>query len=142
MRFWLDTEFNSYKGELISMALVGEDGREWYEVLHCEKPDPWVAQHVIPVLQKRAITTIEMAASLSMFLARYKEVKIIVDWPDDIAYFCRAIITGPGTRIDTPELTFEIKRYLGATSELSLIPHNALYDARALKNADLHEIFR
>jgi len=26
---WIDTEFNEYRGALISLALVAEDGREW-----------------------------------------------------------------------------------------------------------------
>ena len=32
MKLWIDTEFNEYRGALISMALVAEDGREWYGV--------------------------------------------------------------------------------------------------------------
>ena len=36
MKLWIDTEFNEYKGALISLALVAEDGREWYGVRFCD----------------------------------------------------------------------------------------------------------
>lgn len=29
MKFYLDTEFNGFGGELISLALVSEQGHEW-----------------------------------------------------------------------------------------------------------------
>ena len=29
MKLWIDTEFNEYRGALISLALVAEDGRDW-----------------------------------------------------------------------------------------------------------------
>jgi hypothetical protein len=42
MQLWIDTEFNEYRGALISMALVAEDGREWYGVRFCDDPGWWV----------------------------------------------------------------------------------------------------
>ena len=53
MRLWIDTEYNGFRGALISMALVDEEGREWYEVLKCRSPSPWVAKHVMPKLHKQ-----------------------------------------------------------------------------------------
>ena len=50
MKFWIDTEFNEYLGDLISMALVSEDGHEWYEALPCANPGSWVAEHVMPII--------------------------------------------------------------------------------------------
>ena len=136
MRLWIDTEFNEYKGELISMALVGEDGREWYEVLHMiEPPGPWVTQHVMPILGKKPMLRQFVQESLRNWLAAYPRVHIVADWPEDIQHFCDLLITGPGERIDTPFLTLEIRRDIG--SDLSVIPHNALEDARALRRAEL-----
>lgn len=137
MRIWLDTEFNDYRGDLISMALVAEDGREWYEVLPCLYPSPWVAEHVMPVLGKTPVETGAMALSLSEFLRGYDSVHVIADWPADVAHFCNVLVVGPGRRIDTPPLTFEVIRDLPDTSDISAIPHNALEDARALRLADL-----
>lgn len=134
MRVWIDTEFNEYKGALISMALVAEDGREWYEVTHCKNPGDWVAEHVIPILGKTPISLRGMQVGLVKFLAQFDSVHLIADWPEDIQHFCETLITGPGTRLDTPPLTMEIRRDLDA---ISLLPHNALADARAIMRKHL-----
>lgn len=135
MRFWIDTEFNSYKGALISMALVGSDGAEWYEVVLCDEPiDPWVQEHVIPVLNKFSISYRRMQESLCEFLEGYDTVHIVADWPEDIQHFCEALIIGPGERFNTPPLTMEIRRDLDSASA---IPHNALADAHAIRGRHL-----
>jgi len=129
MRIWIDTEFNSFEGELISLALVADDGREWYESLGCADPHPWVAENVMPVIGKPAMPRRLAQLSLSLWLEAYPSVHIVADWPEDIAHFCQFLITGPGTRIDTPPLTMEVRRDLDAVSK---VPHNALEDARAM----------
>jgi hypothetical protein len=128
MRIWIDTEFNEFKGDLISMALVAEDGREWYEVTYCENPGPWVAQHVMPILNQTPVMKIAMQNSLALFLSRFPSIHLVADWPEDLAHFCNLLITGPGFRLDTPPLTMEVRRDL---ESLSALPHNALEDARA-----------
>lgn len=134
MRLFLDCEFNEYRGELISMALVSEDGREWYEVVPCEKPGDWVAQNVMPILGKSALSCMSaLTASLCRFLSQFDSVHIVADWPEDIAHFCTVLITGPGTRIDTPPLTMEVLRIDAASEQ----PHNALADARGIRDAVL-----
>lgn len=136
MRLWLDTEFNEFRGALISMALVADDGREWYEALPCDAPGSWVAQNVMPIIGKRPLSDgIEMAHSLQAFLAQFDSLHIVADWPEDVSHFCNALIVGPGLRIDTPPLTFEVRRDLPNTADISAIPHNALEDARALARA-------
>jgi hypothetical protein len=52
MRYFLDTEFNGFGGDLISLALVPEYGdREYYAVLPLpEELHPWVARNVVPYL--------------------------------------------------------------------------------------------
>ena len=135
MRIWIDTEFNEHEGrhQLISMALVAEDGREWYEVRPCAQPGAWVAQNVIPKLNKAPIGAEAFALSLHHFLASYRAIHVIGDWPSDIALFCDALIVGPGTRIDTPALTLEVIRLDGVSAD----PHNALADARGIRDAHL-----
>lgn len=134
MRVWIDTEFNDFKGMLISMALVAEDGREFYEVRHCKNPVDWVAEHVIPILGKAPISLREMQVELVKFLAQFDSVHLVADWPEDIQHFCETLITDPGTRLDTPPLMMEIRRDLDAVSAL---PHNALEDARAIMRKHL-----
>lgn len=129
MKLFLDCEFNEFRGALISMALVDENGREWYEVVPCENPGPWVAEHVIPILGRGPVSLPFMQASLSAWLSVYESIHIVADWPEDIAHFCTALITAPGMRIDTPPLTMEVLR-IDATSEM---PHNALADARGIR---------
>lgn len=129
MNIYLDCEFNEFKGALISMALVDENGREWYEVVPCENPGPWVAEHVMPILGRGPVSIPLMQASLSAWLSMYDCVHIIADWPEDIAHFCQALITGPGMRLNTPPLTMEVLR-IDSASEL---PHNALADARGIR---------
>lgn len=138
MRLWIDCEFNEYKGQLISMALVDEMGRPFYEAVPCENPGPWVAKHVMPIINKAPLPDMAaLAHELAAFLSIYSSVHIIADWPEDISHFCNALIIGPGRRVDTPPLTFEIDRNLPDTSVYSRIPHNALEDALALYRSQM-----
>lgn len=123
----IDCEFNEFGGNLISMALVDiERDKHFYEVLPCERPTAWISENVIPVLDKDPISKESFVYRLYHFLIRYTSVHIIADYPDDISYFCRAIITGPGECIPTPKMSFEIRRDIDAKSNA---PHNALADA-------------
>ena len=131
MNLFLDCEFNEFKGALISMALVSEDGREWYEVVPCDNPGPWVALNVMPILGKQPVSVGEMQRSLHAWLAQFDAVHVVADWPEDIAHFCQALITGPGYRLDTPPLTMEVVRI----DAESAIPHNALADAQGIRCA-------
>ena len=129
MKLFLDCEFNGFKGELISMALVAPDGQEFYEVLPCENPGAWVAEHVMPILNKPAVSIEAFQASLQRFLMKFDAVHIVADWPEDIQHFCNSLITGPGSRLNTPPLTMEVVR-IDAPSDQ---PHNALADARGIE---------
>lgn len=139
VRLWIDTEFNEFRGELISIAIVDEQGREFYEVLPPPLVGygPWVAQHVVPFLNKPAIIIAELQAKLHAFLAPYKCAHLIADWPEDIEHFLRALIVAPGQRIGPDRWTMEVRRDLPNTADTSLIPHNALEDARALRLSHL-----
>lgn len=153
MRIWIDTEFNGFEGELISIALVDEAGRFFYRYMPCRAPSEWVARNVLPVLGKYRLVPAatepalmhpsnfwslhRVQFALQQWLNGYDQVHIVADWPEDIAHFCRALITGPGRRLETPPLTMEVRRDLDA---VSLVPHNALEDARAMREVHLaHE---
>ena len=128
---YIDTEFNGFGGQLISLALVSETGEEFYEVLECgEVPHPWVAQHVVPFLEKDAVNFNVLQSKLQQFLWRFPSLRIVADWPDDIKYFCQALIVSPGVAISHPPIEFVLDRTL--SSEFSAVPHNALHDARAI----------
>ncbi|MDM0086778.1 MULTISPECIES: hypothetical protein [unclassified Variovorax] len=134
-RLWIDTEFNGMGGELISIALVDEQGLTFYESLGCDNPVPWVAVNVMPIIGKPARPRATVQEKLSAWLARYPAIHIVADWPDDISHFCQLLITGPGVRLETPPLTLEIRRDLDGESKC---PHNALADAIAIRAAHIH----
>ena len=147
MRFFIDTEFNGFNGELLSIALVGEDGNVFYAVLEYHESDltEWVKEHVYPYLHigpdphhhgivHKCQDKLTVQQQLSTFLSQYPDgVEIIADWPEDITHLCQLMIVGPGYMIDTPMImSFVVDRSLETES---LVPHNAYYDALANRNA-------
>lgn len=129
---YLDCEFDGFFGPLLSMALVGE-GVEWYEVIeHQPVQCGWVNQHVVPHLGKKPISKIEFQSSLQRFLMQFDECRIVADWPDDIRLFCDVLITSPGMAINTPPISFVLDRSI---KYQSTVPHNALWDARAIMDS-------
>ncbi|MCS3692056.1 hypothetical protein ABIF07_001028 [Bradyrhizobium elkanii] len=140
-RYFLDTEFNEFGGDLISLALVCEDGqRELYVSTPCERPGAWVKENVIPILKCPGADPIEVEPdqighAIAMFLHDDKMPTIISDWPDDIRYFCQAVITGPGEMVNIPRLQFQMLRMDAYPTDLpGAVQHNALWDARALRH--------
>jgi len=131
MNLFIDCEWNSFGGELISMALVSETGYSFYEVTDYSNLNlaPWIVDHVIPILNKEPVSREVFTEKLHAFLAQFDHVHIIADWPEDLMWFCKVLITGPGTRIATPTLTMQIIR----VDSLSELPHNALEDAKGLR---------
>jgi hypothetical protein len=128
--FFIDTEFNEFRGELISLALFSITGHHFYEVLECKNPGPWVKENVIPVLNKDPIPYQEFQKKLQSFINRWDDIHIIADWPEDLQHFNSVLINGPGTTIQTPvRITMEFNRLLTCESKL---PHNALADAVAI----------
>lgn len=148
MRYFLDTEFNGFGGELLSLALVPEDGdQEFYASLPLPaQVHPWVEQRVLPYLRHvppgldHQLTRQQAAQHIAAYLAGDADPVIIADWPDDIAYFCALLVTGPGEMVEVGGLRFELINASGFSSAVnSQVPHNALHDARALKNFYLEQ---
>lgn len=137
--FFIDTEFNEFGGELISLAIVPLHGdQHFYEVLSCDAPGPWVAQHVMPILNKPAISKALFQNRLAAYLFAIRqraggEVTIVADWPDDIRHLCESLIVGPGKMLGIGSgFTFALRTDLG--TQQSALPHNALADAHALRD--------
>tara|TARA_R110000868_G_scaffold131449_3_gene341544 strand:- start:559 stop:987 length:429 start_codon:yes stop_codon:yes gene_type:complete len=135
VRIFIDCEWNDYKGELISMALVSEFGQEWYGIRRYQQlaVTPWVAANVIPKLNGIGQPDELLRLSLRQYLNHFQGVEIVADWPEDIAHFCDFLITGPGKRIGPEVMNFTVIGGVPGAEEISLMPHNALEDARALK---------
>jgi hypothetical protein len=144
VRYFLDTEFNGSGGALISLALAPESGdQEFYAILKCPDPIvPWVERHVIPYLDMVPVglghpplERLHAAQALSSYLAGDTAPEIVADWPEDIAQFCMLLLTTSGDMVELAPTTFTLLRLPGfSTAANSKIPHNALYDARALRH--------
>lgn len=155
MRYYVDTEFNGNEGQLISIALVRQDGAEFYAVLDMyQMPQPWVAEHVMPILwshERRKpenpidrvprpdmnlpVSRSECKKSLRKFLEKDAgTVTFVGDWPEDGVHVFSLLLRDHGHR--NPPASF---RYVNLdlpgfnTAEVSLVPHNALEDARVLR---------
>ena len=144
MRYFLDTEYNGSGGQLLSLALVPEDGgEEFYVTLQCDAPlDPWVERHVLPYLDmvpeglvSPRLSRQAAAAALAGWLAHDEAPDIVADWPEDLAQLSMLLVTGPGMMVTVPPLSLHFVPLHGfSTAANSVVPHNALHDARALRD--------
>lgn len=144
MRYFLDTEYNGFGGALLSVALVPADGsEEFYVTIAFDGPvDGWVARHVMPYLDMvpEAIKSPRLprraaAEALAAWLAHDPAPEIVADWPEDLAQLAMLLVTGPGKMVAVPPLTFKFEPLHNfSTAANSAVPHNALHDARALRD--------
>jgi len=144
MRYFLDCEYNGFGGALLSLALVPEDGsEELYLTFDCTGAiEPWVERNVLPFIDhvpdslKLPPTSREQAAHVvAMYLDGDGQPEILADWPTDIELLCGLLTFAPGRMVALPEIRFRLLT-LGTFSpaENSAVPHNALHDARALRD--------
>lgn len=139
MRLYLDTEFNGFGGELMSLALVpaSKDAPIFYRVVEFNGPvDPWVQQHVAPNLAAPQMPRDRAGAELAAYLRGFNErPTVVADWPTDFEHLLGLLINGPGMMHSAPDFDMEYRRLAGFnTAAHSRVPHNALEDALALRN--------
>jgi hypothetical protein len=141
MRLFLDCEFTqlSSAAKLISLALVAENGREFYVELQdtwqpCDCSD-FVKDIVLPQLwgESYSLPIVQARVSLLGFLTSFKnEVEIVTDAPEyDWELFCDLVYeAGRWPRIVRNFPTDATT--LVPTSEGEELPHHALLDARII----------
>ncbi len=143
MRYFLDTEYNGWAGALLSLALVPDHGEELYLTLDWDCTlEPWVERHVVPYLDSvpeslvsPRLSRADAAQAVAHYLAGDPEPLIVADWPEDIALLSALLVTGPGVMAEVPALTFRFVELTGfSTAANSKVPHNALHDARSLRD--------
>lgn len=142
MRLYLDTEFNGFGGESMSLALVPADPAlpTFYKVVKWQAPvDPWVAKHVVPLLDAEPRARRDVGASLASFMrwhhAWQSGVSVVADWPTDFEHLLGLLITGPGLMHPMPPFSMDFNPLPGFnTATVSKRPHNALADAMALRD--------
>jgi len=146
MRYYLDCEFNGFGGALISLALVRSDGVSLYIVINdgVQETDEWVYHNVMPIIDDCPVPVVELTRAEASLAVQGLwtdgdsgdgDIHVIADWPDDIKYLCELLITGPGTMIAIPGITFEVKRVDAYPTTLEgAVQHNAWWDAMALRH--------
>lgn len=145
MRYYLDTEFDGHNGQLLSLALVRQDGRSCYlmNTTIGAINDVWVQENVIPKLhqhdcpQSVGFPVNHFGLMVREFLADDPEITIVSDSPVDIGRFCQVISTGSdGTWEPTnyPYITFIVMNEDAYPCERypQAVQHNAWWDAMAL----------
>jgi hypothetical protein len=145
-RIYIDCEFDGHGGELLSMALVRENGRSIYLCI-ADKPDlldPWVEENVWPLVHARlpvgrTVAFVEDWGQLiRSFLGPMRSPVIVSDSPVDIWRFCETVSTGSNGEwksTDFPRMTFEVHNVDCYPTTLSgAIQHNAWWDAMALRH--------
>ena len=148
-RFVVDCEYSGETHELISMAIVPlyrlegfsigrfeDPDREFYEVIEPlpKNLSPWVQENVVPHLKKPGISKVDFIRKLEEFMLKHSVRELHYDWCDDIAYFNRFMVTGPGKRIRMAGPSLSHIHHPNITVQ-SATPHNALEDARGIAAA-------
>jgi hypothetical protein len=143
LRYFLDTVYHGICGALLSLALVPDDGDDLYLTLQTDEPiSEWVERHVIPYLDTvpeqlscPRLPRRDAAHALERYLRHDEQPLIVADWPEDVAHFCNLLVTGPGDMVELRHLTFQLTPMSNfSTAANSKVPHNALHDARALRD--------
>lgn len=130
---FIDCEFNGGHGELISMAIVSEDGqRVFYEVVEHKQPTvDWVEENVIPILNKLPVPSSVFKERLKKFLDAFPKLTLIADHAADLFYFTQQIVGAEGWMMVEYQLDLRVDPSISAKK--STILHNALEDAKALR---------
>lgn len=152
--FYLDTEFNGHRGGLISLALVPlEEERAYFyqaQELRADKKcrdlvsnvlvpyESWVNLNVAPHLHIEPLPPHMFRRRLRRFVSELDGFHLVADHPIDVFYFIDALqedlygdshyCTFTSQIIDPSGVDYDTY-----PQPVSLIPHNALEDAKALR---------
>ena len=130
---FLDTEFNGFGGQLISIGLVSDQSRD---ELYCVRDlptvvHPWVKEHVVPFLLQSPMNDYLIKDRIFNYLNKHRGEVIVADWPEDIMHLLSLLCEPNGVQYDVGDLKIQLIKY---SDPKPLIPHNAVSDARALRD--------
>jgi len=144
-RFYIDCEFDGHNGPLLSIAIVGEDGRSVHIEADVKASDPWVVANVVPLMDQHDATDCtrvrpnDVGGMIRWFLGNCNHPVIVADSPQDARYFSQAITTaedGGYASFPFERLTIEIYGVDPYPTDLpGAVQHNAWWDAMALRHA-------
>ena len=144
MRAFVDTEFNGYGGDLISIAIVPEEpfgptNTAFYAVIQWNEQDldPWVREHVIPRLAMAPDSRATVKKQLWSWLEdNYQIDTFVADWPIDLAHLLALLEDRDQNGIKRLRRAFNFHLMANQPEKYApLNPHNALSDAYALRRA-------
>jgi hypothetical protein len=127
---FLDTEFNGFGGQLISIGICSDlSNHELYLVRDLPSNiHPWVKEHVVPWILAPSIADDEFRMRLYYYLKKHENETIVADWPEDLSHLLQCLCQPNGVSYN-----LQLDLRLIQSGELkSMIPHNAISDARAL----------
>lgn len=130
-KLYLDTEFNGFDGELLSLALVSDCGKEFYEEIEFDGlHDTWVRRNVVPKLGKPPLRPLIFKQEFHKFILQFDNPTIVCDWHTDAVYFCK-LLSGfdYASSLDYPCSIQIIKTPQGEP----VMVHHALADAKILQ---------
>jgi len=145
-RFYIDCEFDGHGGQLISLAIVAQDGRSAHITVtdYTEVRDPWVSENVVAKLRSLPsernidLPLLAVGPLLRLFIGDCPQPVIIADSPVDIGRFCEAISTGSDggwKSTEYPMMVFEVHNVdCYPTTLEGAVQHNAWWDAMALRH--------
>jgi hypothetical protein len=125
----LDVELTDWRGDIVSIGMISECGRELYIEVEHSGPSRWTVDNVYPKLGGRALRVPDARRAVGRYLKLFDACRIVVDWPDDIRALCGLLTFGEGRKEPTPPLSFEIADICVPVSGAS---HHALVDAKDL----------
>ncbi|MNC07887.1 3'-5' exoribonuclease [compost metagenome] len=133
MNCFIDCEFNGGHGELISMAIISQDGqRVFYEVVeHTQPTVEWVQENVMPILNKPAVSMEVFKERLKKFLEAFPRLTLIADHMADLFYFAQKVIGAEGWMMVDYPVAMLFDPVISAKK--STQKHNALEDAKAIR---------
>lgn len=150
MKYFMDSEFleDGKTIELMSLALVGEDGRRFYAVdqgmpMDRIRKDKWLMENVVPHLDLPLVGTWQVYADkdgIRRALLEFLKDDLNPEfWADYASYDWIVLCQLFGRMIDLPEFfpmwcrdIQQFKDFVGFTGEFETEnewPHHALYDA-------------
>ena len=151
MLIFLDTEFTDFtRPDLISLALVAEDGREFYVErtdYYTTRCSDFVKETVLPLLGRvpgAACTNKELTDRVRKWLKQFPEpATIVFDYGTDWHFLAVAMLGRPHSKppgdfadqlyLDSHTITHPVfEQALNFTYTQDWPPHHALADARAL----------
>lgn len=154
MRYYLDTEFDEERFELISIGVVAQDGREFYAVnssYDTAVMSEWLRENVAPHLFHNSAGLLHaplsrIAEAMWEFLGQDYEVQFWAYVADYDYVLLRRMMMSAGLEGQLPLLCYDLKQLAvscGVKESLKLMvkpfepQHNALADARWTKH--VHE---